>query len=143
MTKLFSLRHNSIQINRSPSWTISPTSKHLTDFSEMKANHLHDLSKKHMWLCIGQHKLHVVHQKYFDVHEKKNYPVCVNSCIVTLLDNGHMKCTSKLPNRWGMPSPMMLSTTGESSPLMFHARYHKTYNSDFNSSKHPKIRDAL
>ena len=109
----------------------------------MKANHLHHLSKNYIWLCVGLNKWYVVHQKYFDLHEKSNFPVYVNLCIVTLLENGHMKCTSKIPDRWGMPSPMILSITGELSPLMFHIRWHKAYNSEYNSIKFPKIRDAL
>ena len=63
-----------------------------------------------------------MHQKYFDLHEKSNLPAYANSRIVTLLANGHIKCTSKLPDQWGMPSLMLLPIEGELSPLMFHMR---------------------
>ena len=96
-----------------------------------------------MWLNKGFKQWCVTHEKFFHDHEKKNHPVYVNVHIVTLDENGHMNCSCKKPNGWGMPCPMTLSIVGELSPLMFHVRWHKAHNSEFNSSEHPKIHNLL
>ena len=82
--QLLTHRHNSKQLNRTLLWSSSPTRDSLTDFSEIKANYFFELSKKCMWLFMGQNQWHVIHEKFFHDRQKKNHPVCVNLHIVTL-----------------------------------------------------------